>query len=108
MSNRRFGWIAILGVALMGLIAGMVFTAKLDVFNQASGQEPAKVVPAARTAPSDDLSGQPLTFDAFRKIAKRLNPTVVNIYTTQIIKGRDPFEDFFGGGDMLRRFFDDN
>jgi serine protease Do len=107
MSNRRFGWIAILGVALVGLIAGMVFTAKLDVFNQASGQEPAKVVPAARTAPSDDLSGQPLTFDAFRKIAKRLNPTVVNIYTTQIIKGRDPFEDFFGGGDMLRRFFDE-
>jgi serine protease Do len=107
MSNRRFGWIAILGVALVGLIAGMVFTAKLDVFNQANGQEPAKIFPAVQTTPSDDISGQPLTFDAFRKIAKRLNPTVVNIYTTQIIKGRDPFEDFFGGGDMLRRFFDE-
>jgi serine protease Do len=108
MSNRRFGWIALLGVALVGLIAGMVFTAKLDVFNQASGQETSKVVPAARTVPSDDISGQPLTFDAFRKIAKRLNPTVVNIYTTQIIRGRDPLEDFFGGGgDMFRRFFEE-
>jgi len=108
MSNRRFGWIAILGVALVGLIAGMVFTAKLDVFNQANGQESGAVVPAARTGPSEDISGQPLTFDAFRKIAKRLNPTVVNIYTTQIIRGRDPLEDFFGGGsDMFRRFFDE-
>jgi serine protease Do len=48
-----------------------------------------------------------LSFDAFRKIAKRMNPTVVNIYTTQIIRGRDPFEDFFGGGqDFFRRFFE--
>jgi serine protease Do len=111
MSNRRFGWIALLGVALVGLVAGMVFTAKLDVFNQANGQDTSKVevTPAARTVPSEDISGQPLTFDAFRKIAKRMNPTVVNIYTTQIIRGRDPFEDFFGGGDdFLRRFFGDN
>ena len=110
MSNRRFGWIAILGVALVGLIAGMVFTAKLDVFNQANGQETtAQVVPAARTVPTEDISGQPLTFDAFRKIAKRMNPTVVNIYTTQIVRGRDNLEDFFGGGqDFFRRFFEES
>jgi serine protease Do len=109
MSNRRFGWIAILGVALVGLIAGMVFTAKLDVFNQANGQEStSQVVPAARTVPTEDISGQPLTFDAFRKIAKRMNPTVVNIYTTQIIRGRDPLEEFFGGGqEFFRRFFEE-
>ena len=109
MSNRRFGWIAILGVALVGLIAGMVFTAKLDVFNQANGQETSSgIEPAARTVPAEDISGQPLSFDAFRKIAKRMNPTVVNIYTTQIVRGRDPLEDFFGGGqEFFRRFFDD-
>jgi serine protease Do len=108
MSNRRFGWIAILGVALVGLVAGMVFTAKLDVFNQANGQETSQVVPAARTVPTEDISGQPLTFDAFRKIAKRMNPTVVNIYTTQIIRGRDPLEEFFGGGqEFFRRFFEE-
>src|SRR5688572_28048866 len=108
MSNRRFGWIAILGVALVGLIAGMVFTAKLGVLNQANGEETSQVVPAARTVPTEDISGQPLTFDAFRKIAKRMNPTVVNIYTTQIIRGRDPLEEFFGGGqEFFRRFFEE-
>jgi len=109
MSSRRFGWIALLGVALVGLVAGMVFTARLDIFNQADGQETAKaqVTPASRTLPAEDLSGQPLTFDAFRKIAKRMNPAVVNIYTTQIVRGRDPFEDFFGNDDMFRRFFGD-
>src|SRR5262249_50356167 len=119
MSNRRYGFAALIGVALVGLIAGMVFTAKLDIFNQASGQESKQVAspqvePATRTVTGDDLSGQPLTFDVFRKIAKKLNPAVVNIYTTQIVKGRDPFEDFFGGGgnnnndDLFRRFFGEN
>src|SRR3990172_4830778 len=109
MSSRRFGWIALTGVALVGLIAGMVFNARLDIFNQANGQETPKtqVAPASRTIPSEDISGQPLTFDAFRKIAKRMNPTVVNIYTTQIIRGRDPLQDFFGGDDFFRRFFGD-
>jgi len=109
MSKRRFGWIALIGVALVGLVAGMVFTARLDIFNHADGQETAKVqvTPASRTLPAEDLSGQPLTFDAFRKIAKRMNPAVVNIYTTQIVRGRDPIEDFFGNEDMFRRFFGD-
>lgn len=110
MSNRRFGLVALMMVALVGLIAGMVFTAKLDVFNQVSGEPSgSKVEPVSSQtlAPSADISGQPLTFDAFRKIAKRLNPTVVNIYTTQIIKGRDPFQDFFGNDPLFRRFFGD-
>ncbi|HET6267983.1 MAG TPA: DegQ family serine endoprotease [Acidobacteriota bacterium] len=112
MSNRRFGLVALLMVALVGLIAGMVFTAKLDIFNQVNGESPAapaaQAQPASHTlTPSPDISDQPLTFDAFRKIAKRLNPAVVNIYTTQIIRGRDPFQDFFGGDDFFRRFFGD-
>ncbi|HSP05767.1 MAG TPA: DegQ family serine endoprotease [Acidobacteriota bacterium] len=108
MGNRRFGIIALIGMALVGLIAGMVFTAKLDVFNQANGQETGKaeVVQAVRT-PTEDPASQPFTFDAFRKIAKRLNPTVVNIYTTQIVRGRDPFHDFFGDDPFFHRFFGD-
>lgn len=111
MSNRRFGVIALMMVALMGLVAGMVFTAKLDVFNKASGEQASVASPAPNpehtVQPSADISGDPLTFDAFRKIAKRLNPTVVNIYTTQIIKGKDPFQDFFGNDPFFRRFFGD-
>lgn len=112
MSNKRLGWVAIIMVALAGMIAGMVFTAKLDIFNQVNGESSAAVKQMAASsdhtlAPSADISGQPLTFDAFRKIAKRLNPAVVNIYTTQIMKGKDPFEDFFGGDPFFRRFFGD-
>ena len=109
MSNRRYGLAALIGVALVGLIAGMVFTARLDLFNQAVGQdtEKADVTRVARTISPEDLSGQPLTFDVFRKIAKRLNPTVVNIYTTQVVRGRDPFHDFFGDDPFFRRFFGD-
>jgi serine protease Do len=109
MSNRRYGLAALIGVALVGLIAGMVFTARLDLFNQAVGQdtEKADVTRVARTISPEDLSGQPLTYDVFRKIAKRLNPTVVNIYTTQVVRGRDPFHDFFGDDPFFRRFFGD-
>lgn len=113
MSNRRFGLVALVMVALAGLIAGMVFTAKLDVFNQVNGESSSSSVKQMASAgdhtlaPTPDISSQPLTFDAFRKIAKRSNPAVVNIYTTQIIKGKDPFEDFFGGDPFFRRFFGD-
>jgi serine protease Do len=110
MSNRRYGLVVLIGVALVGLIVGMVFTARLDIFNQATGQEPhqADITRVARTLSSEDLTGQPLTYDVFRKIAKRMNPTVVNIYSTQIIRGQDPFHDFFGDDPFFRRFFGDN
>lgn len=109
MGNRRYGLAALIGVALVGLIAGMVFTARLDLFNQANGQDTQKadVTRVARTLSPEDLTGQPLTYDVFRTIAKRLNPAVVNIYTTQIVRGRDPFHDFFGDDPFFRRFFGD-
>jgi S1-C subfamily serine protease len=108
MMSRRFGLAALVGVALVGLVTGMVFTAKLGIFNQANGQDTDQpsVVRVARTIAPDDLTGQPLTFDVFRKIAKRLNPTVVNIYTTQIVRGQDPFHDFMDDP-FFRRFFGD-
>lgn len=111
MSNRRFGLVALIGVALVGVIVGMVFTGRLHIFNQANGQETqqgAEISRVARTLTPEDLTGQPLTYDVFRKIAKRMNPTVVNIYTTQIIRGQDPFRDFFGEDPFFRRFFGDN
>ncbi|HEY4491924.1 MAG TPA: trypsin-like peptidase domain-containing protein, partial [Acidobacteriota bacterium] len=77
---------------------------------QANGQETGQQVqvnPTVQTIPPADLSAQPLTFDAFRKIAKRMNPTVVNINTTQVVRGRDPFQDFFGNDEFFRRFFGD-
>jgi serine protease Do len=52
---------------------------------------------------------------SFADLAEKLSPTVVNISTTKIIKGRArspfgegmPFQRFFGNDDAFRRFFGD-
>jgi serine protease Do len=47
-----------------------------------------------RRVSSRDFGGQPLTYDAFRRIATRLSPTVVTIYATA--RQHASFHDFFG------------
>jgi S1-C subfamily serine protease len=47
-----------------------------------------------RRVSSRDFGGDPLTYDAFRRIADRLNPTVVTIYAT--LRHRASFHDFLG------------
>jgi serine protease Do len=62
--------------------------------------------------PSEVISGAPLSF---ADLAEKLSPTVVNISTTKIIRGRSgfpfgndmPFQRFFGMDDFFKRFFGD-
>jgi len=109
MENRKFGWFAIILVATVSLIAGILLTARLD-WNPHSNAE---IISASE---QKDITGgyekgkegakniweQPLTFSTFRRVARESNPGVVNVYTTQVIKQRfwDPFEEF-------RKFFGD-
>jgi serine protease Do len=97
--SRKGVWI-ILGVAIVAavIIAGIFYQSDVE------GQDIQRV---AQIVSPGDLTGQPVTFDAFRKIADRMNNTVVNIYTTQVVQGINPFEDFFGNDPSLRRFFGD-
>ncbi|MBM4272356.1 MAG: DegQ family serine endoprotease [Deltaproteobacteria bacterium] len=66
----------------------------------------------ALALPIDSLSVSPVSI---ADLTEKLSPTVVNISTTKIIKGRrgtpfghdTPFPHFFGRDDFFRRFFED-
>src|ERR1041385_360623 len=55
---------------------------------------------------AQEMSGRPLTLDLFEKIAARMNPTVVNVYTTQRV-AQQPLGDLFSDP-FFKRFFGDN
>src|ERR1044071_7948626 len=58
-----------------------------------------------RISSGPDISGDPLREDVFRQIARRVNPAVVNIYTTQT-RSRNPLGDLFGNS--ANRFSEEN
>lgn len=110
MQNKKFGWFAIILVATVSLIAGILLTARLD-WNPHSSAEVIAASEQRNIAAEGYEKGkegrknlweQPLTFSTFRRVARESNPGVVNVYTTQVIKQRfwDPFEEF-------RKFFGD-
>lgn len=69
-------------------------------------------VDMAYAAPAGKIVGAPASL---ADLVDKLSPTVVNISTTTIIKGRQgypfgrrmPFPKFFGDDDLFRRFFED-
>jgi serine protease Do len=99
--RRKGVWIFFgIAVTMMVIIAALMYD-RDGVQGEANNQEFHNVVPVLT---QKDLTGQPVTFDAFRKIAERMNPTVVEVYTTQIVQGINPFQDF-GNDPFFRRFF---
>ena len=66
----------------------------------------------AFAAPAEKIVREPVSF---ADLAEKLSPTVVNISTTTIVKGRPgspfgndmPFQRFFGKDDPFRRFFEE-
>ena len=96
--------IFLIGFFLISLIGAVHFTF--------AAQKPTK---ASRPASPKDPSQAPATF---ADLVDKLKPAVVNIATTQVMRSGiggqvSPFEDefmerFFGGEDMLRRFFGDS
>jgi len=115
--KRRFGLKALIFVAIVSLAAGLAVTLGFDLTGRTSAGNfwtgPGAVTtaksPSSRPAPaSAPLAGRP----DFVTLARKLSPTVVNISTTQVIKGRPlmpfpefkgPFEDFFG--EDFNKFF---
>ncbi len=104
----KYGIRTVVFVALASIIAGFIITARFDLTNMTGAQ----------TFWKDAPSGQPVKTMGppdFAELAKKLDPTVVNISTTQIIKEKPmfpfpefkgPFDEFFGGDDM-NKFFGD-
>ncbi len=108
----KFGIKTVVFVAVLSVLVGFLITARFDLTGITGAQtfwtEPA-------TGAAEKSYGPP----NFVQLAKKLEPTVVNISTTQVIKEKPmfpfpefkgPFDEFFGGGDNnndLNKFFGD-
>ncbi len=99
MSTRKTTLFYVILVAIASLAVGMVIASQWGL-PQASSAQTVKV-PEANSSP---LNG-PIDAQTFRNIAKAQSPTVVNIQTTSRVKGAREMTEFFGGDDLLRRFF---
>ena len=85
-------------IVMASLVVGMVIASRLDLSPTSSAQTLA--IPATNTAP---LSG-PVDATTFRNIAKAQSPMVVSIRTESRQRTQD-LSEFFGGDDLLERFF---
>lgn len=98
MSTRKTTLFYALLISVASVAIGMVLASRLDLSPDSAAQTLA--VPAMNSAP---ITG---TIDAqtFRTIAKAQSPMVVNIRTESRRRTQE-LTDFFGGDDLLRRFF---
>jgi len=97
MKVKRFGVKTLMTVALIFLVLGVAVTTRFDLTEHTGAQNFWKE--SAKKA--EVLSGPP----SFVELARKLMPAVVNISTTQVMKGRpfvpfpefkNPFDEFFG------------
>src|SRR3990172_12259157 len=97
MKVKRFGVKTLITVALIFLVLGVAVTTRFDLIEHTGAQNFWKESVKKAEVPS----GPP----SFVELAKNLMPAVVNISTTQVMKGRpfvpfpefkNPFEEFFG------------
>ena len=103
MSTRRNTLFSGVLIAVTSVAIGLVITARLDLVSSPSAQTVnTSAMPAMNSAP---ITGQ-LGANTFRDIAEAQSPMVVNIRTES--RGRtEDLSQFFGGDDLLRRFFGD-
>jgi serine protease Do len=107
MNTRTRTFASFLSVAMASMIVGAVIT------TQAQRPEAAQARPADAAAPPPTTGAAPakrgdavITLDTFKEVSKRVNPGVVNINTSTIVKrgANDPMREFFGE-DFSDRFF---
>lgn len=101
----RRGW----PLLVLGILLGIFLTAGLTITHQATATEPASSGPAVKATSSMDnqTSGSiaDQLSDEFAAVAKKVNPSVVTIFTEETVKAPQtqnpfqgtPFEQFFGG-----------
>ncbi|MBI3398125.1 MAG: DegQ family serine endoprotease [Deltaproteobacteria bacterium] len=104
INRKKVNIISVAMVGIASLLLGVVLTAKFGITPQTDAQSFWKEKGEKAETPQ-------LEPNSFVKLAKELNPVVVNISTTQVIKQKQmvpfpefksPFEDFFG--DEFRNF----
>ncbi|MBI3019216.1 MAG: trypsin-like peptidase domain-containing protein, partial [Deltaproteobacteria bacterium] len=89
-------------VFVMGAAASFAYLYQKDNFSPLIAKSPVWTENSPSIPPSQDVSD----IQIFVKISEKLNPTVVNIHTSQTVKTVSPFEGF-ENDEFFRRFFDD-
>src|SRR5687768_1707650 len=97
-STRKTTIFYVVLIAMASIVVGMVIASRLDLAPTSSAQTLA--IPSTNSAP---LSG-PVDATTFRNIAKAQSPMVVSIRTESRQRTQD-LSEFFGGDDLLERFF---
>jgi serine protease Do len=104
MTTRNQTIAAFFTVAMAAMLFGAVVGNQVPV----PGSPFARAAEAVLAqAPSRGAAAGAFGIDTFKDIARRANPGVVNINTSQVVKRSrrgDPFRDFFGD-DLMDRFF---
>jgi len=112
MRTRK--WAVVLSLLLAGILIGVVATSQLGWLPENHATETAlasATAPAPLPSPADQDIAKSLN-NVFTHIAQQVNPSVVTIFTDQVIKPRgrgqapfamDPFRQFFGE-DFWRNF----
>jgi serine protease Do len=98
MSTRKTSLFYVMLIVVASVAVGMVLASRLDLSPPSAAQSLS--VPPANSAP---LTG-PIDATTFRNIAKAVTPSVVNIRTESRRRTQE-LTDFFGGDDLLERFF---
>ncbi|MBA2353131.1 MAG: trypsin-like peptidase domain-containing protein [Acidobacteria bacterium] len=101
MSTRKTTLFYAVLLAIASVAIGMVLASRLDL-SPTSGAQTLTVAPPANSAP---ITGA-IDATTFRTIAKDVSPAVVNI-RTETTQRTEELTEFFGGEDLLRRFFPD-
>ncbi|MBI5893900.1 MAG: DegQ family serine endoprotease [Deltaproteobacteria bacterium] len=104
--KKGFGFVTLFTVGLASLILGIALTARLGI------TPPIGAETFWKENGDKKVEGPSLGINSFVELSKALNPVVVNISTTQVVKERgtqfpefkSPFEDFFGGEDPFKFF----
>jgi serine protease Do len=104
MNTRTRTIASLFSVAMAAMLLGALVTSQIQRPEAAL----ARPVEATVALPAPG-QGASFGLDTFREVARRVNPGVVNINTSQTVRrrGQDPFREFFGD-DMMDRFFGQN
>ncbi len=119
--NRGFSVKSLVLVAVVFLIVGLMVSAGFDITGSINASSGGKDAPFWHEGPGVEAPGGALKtaspVPGFADLAEKLAPAVVNVSTTNVVKGGmnmpfpgfkgSPFEDFFGD-DFFKRFFDEN
>jgi serine protease Do len=97
MRTRTLTVASFFSVAMAASLLAALYTTQVRRPEAARAAETA-VQPAPRAAAAG------MGLETFRDIARATNPGVVNINTSKTVR-RPAFHDFFGGDDMMERFF---